>query len=129
MSASGHIDPRIATSLSSVARAAPSHPHPGMRFASRPQVSARAMKISATLLVIFAAGTNANASPDPVDYTPIALRSEQEDAGAATGGAGGSGLSGLRNRLALGELKMPSTPDDGSYAASIIVSVVKPLRA
>ena len=43
------------------------------------------MKISATLLVIFAAGTNANATPDPVDYTPIALRSEQEDAGAATG--------------------------------------------
>ena len=39
------------------------------------------------------AGTNANASPDPVDGTPrdtpIALRSEQEDAGAATG-LGGS---------------------------------------
>ena len=47
------------------------------------------MKMSATLLIIFAAGTNANASPDPVDDTPrdtpIALRSEQEDAGAATG--------------------------------------------
>ena len=59
------------------------------------------MKISATLLIIFAAGTNANASPDPVDDTPgdtpIARRSRRARRGDRAGLDAERGL--LRRRL------------------------------
>ena len=53
------------------------------------------MKISATLLVIFAAGTNANATPDPVDYTPS--RAEKRAGGRRRGD--GAGLDAERGLL------------------------------
>ena len=81
------------------------------------------MKISATLLVIFAAGTNANASPDPVDDTPrdtpIALRSEQEDAGAATGlgvsSTGSIGQTAAAAQYAGAATGLGWTPREGFY--------------